>query len=343
MPPPEVWGPAVWLLFHTLAEKINVNAYPVVFPSLFNMIIQISKNLPCPECASDASNFLARVKVSDLKSKENLKGMLYVFHNMVNAKKRKPIFHYSNIGFYGKYNLIKVINNFISQYQTKGNMKLLTESFQRQFVINNFKVWFQKFYKAFVQPISVPAVVEETPKDEPLEELTISNVEECVLEDSLSEPIEEERVLEEPLEELKISNVEEEPVLQDESHSEPIEEDMKHVEEEPVLEEPQEEVTILNIEEPVLEDSLSEPIEEDVKHVEEDMKHVEEERVLEEPQEQVTISNIEEPVLEDSLSEPIEEAVARLEDYEESPDSSTHEESSTSKKSKKSKKNKNKK
>jgi hypothetical protein len=42
MPPPEVWGPAVWTLFHTLAEKINVNAYPAVFPSLFNMIIKIS-------------------------------------------------------------------------------------------------------------------------------------------------------------------------------------------------------------------------------------------------------------------------------------------------------------
>jgi len=213
MPPPEVWGPAVWTLFHTLAEKINVNAYPAVFPSLFNMIIKISKFLPCPECSNDASIFLAKVKVSELKTKESLKAMLCIFHNTVNAKKRKPIFSYSNIRVYGKYNLIRVINNFISQYQTKGNMKLLTESFQRQFIIKDFKNWFLKTIKAFYGPVSIPtplpdAIVEEavsepvtsveepvTSLEEPIEvqeqEIPVSNIEEPTIEDSISEPVEE--------------------------------------------------------------------------------------------------------------------------------------------------------
>ena len=193
MPPPEVWGPAVWTLFHTLAEKINVNAYPVVFPSLFNMIVKISKYLPCPECSNDASIFLAKVRVSDLKTKDSLKALLCVFHNTVNAKKRKPIFHYSNIGIYGKYNLIKVINNFISHYQTKGNMKLLTESFQRQFVVNDFKNWFQSVIKAFCGPVSVPTPLSEANNEEELVtsvkeekenifEEFVSNVEKPVLE-----------------------------------------------------------------------------------------------------------------------------------------------------------------
>jgi hypothetical protein len=220
MPPPEVWGPAVWTLFHTLAEKINVNAYPVVFPSLFNMIVKISKYLPCPECSNDASIFLAKVRVSDLKTKDSLKALLCVFHNTVNAKKRKPIFHYSNIEVYGKFNLIKVINNFISQYQTKGNMKLLSESFQRQFVIKDFQAWFQRTIKAFIGPVSVPTPLPvestenpvfnveeqeqeqeqeqvqvqepiEEPIEEPQVEVTISNIQEPAIEDSVSDPIEE--------------------------------------------------------------------------------------------------------------------------------------------------------
>ena len=156
MSPPEVWGPAVWTLFHTLAEKINPNAYPFVFPSLFNIITKICKFLPCPECSIDASFFLAKIRVSDLKTKESFKKLLCVFHNTVNAKKRKPIFKYMYISLYGKLNLIRIVNNFISQYNTKGNMKLLNESFQRQFVVKDFKNWFQKYIKAFLPSPNIP-------------------------------------------------------------------------------------------------------------------------------------------------------------------------------------------
>jgi hypothetical protein len=352
MPPPEVWGPAVWTLFHTLAEKINVNAYPVVFPSLFNMIVKICRYLPCPECSSDASKFLAKVKVSDLKSKESLKAMLCVFHNTVNAKKRKPIFHYSNIGIYGKYNLIWVINNFISKYQTKGNMKLLTESFQRQFVINNFKVWFQRFYKAFAE---VPAVVEEpvTHVEEPVTHVEehVTHVEEHVthVEEHVTHVEEHVTHVEEPIDKPQ----------EEESFSVTIEEPAIHIEEEPI-DQPQEEVTISNIEEPAIEDSLSDPIEEPVleesltapieKQEEVAISNIEELAIedslsdpIEEQQEEVAISNIEEPAIEDSLSDPIEEPVTLVEEevtLEEPLDSAY---TSVNKKSKKNKNKKNKK
>jgi hypothetical protein len=159
MPPPEVWGPAVWTLFHTLAEKINVNAYPVVFPSLFKMIVRICKFLPCPECSKDASNYLAKVKLSNIRNKTDFKNTFYIFHNWVNAKKRKQLFNYSHIFIYSRYNLIQIVNNFISKYQTKGNMKLLTESFQRQFIIKDFSNWFKKSIKAFFPSVNIPPPV----------------------------------------------------------------------------------------------------------------------------------------------------------------------------------------
>ena len=174
MSPPEVWGPAIWTLFHTLAERITEEAYPHVSPQLFKMIMRICKFLPCPECSMDATNFLAKIKMSELKTKLDFKNAFYLFHNYVNAKKRKKLFNYSNMYVYSKYRIIDVVNNFIAKYHTKGNMKLLTESFQRQFIINDFKKWFTASMKAFVPRVNIPpqiTCIEEIKKEEKLEDI----------------------------------------------------------------------------------------------------------------------------------------------------------------------------
>ena len=150
MSPPEVWGPAVWTLFHTLAEKIDENAYPHLINSVFNIIVRICRFLPCPECAKEASSFLAKINIKNYKTKLEFKNMLYLFHNYVNAKKRKPLFDYTYINNYKNLNLIYVIKNFISKYNTKGNMKLLTESFQRSILIKDFINWFKANASAFI-------------------------------------------------------------------------------------------------------------------------------------------------------------------------------------------------
>lgn len=149
MSPPEVWGPAIWTLFHTLIEKLNPSAYPHVIYSMFNIIVRICKYLPCPDCSRDASNFLAKVNIRDYKTKLEFKNMLYLFHNRVNAKKRKQLYNYANIDKYAHLDLMIVINNFIRLYNTKGNMNLLTESFQRSFVIKDFIKWFKYYSSAF--------------------------------------------------------------------------------------------------------------------------------------------------------------------------------------------------
>lgn len=155
MSPPEVWGPSVWRLFHTLIEKMNPNAYTYVINSMFNMIVAICKFLPCPECSTDASNFLAKIDIKNYKTKDEFKNMLYLFHNYVNAKKRKALFNYANMPKYSNLNLINVINDFIAKYNTKGNMKLLSESFHRTFVVKEFIKWFKRHSRAFI-PVHVP-------------------------------------------------------------------------------------------------------------------------------------------------------------------------------------------
>ena len=179
MSPPEVWGPAVWTLIHALTVRINDDAYAQVSLPLFKMIVNICKFLPCPECSTDASNFLAKVQPSQLKTKPDLINTFYFFHNSVNSKKHKPLFKYSNLGVYGTYRLIGVVNNFIAKYNTKGNMKLIAESFQRQMVLNQFRSWFVGSIRAFIPKLAIPpqlppsVPVSEGPVIEPVIEVQV--------------------------------------------------------------------------------------------------------------------------------------------------------------------------
>jgi hypothetical protein len=182
MSPPEVWGPAVWTLFHTLAEKLNPNVYNKMSTSFFGIIVQICKLLPCPECSKDASNFLAKINLKDYKTKDEFKNMLYLFHNWVNAKKRKRLFNYANMDKYKNLPLSFVIKDFISKYNTKGNMNLISESFQRSFVIRNFISWFSSCSRAFASPVNqavqVPDELSLKTHDIVIEETSVPDVEE---------------------------------------------------------------------------------------------------------------------------------------------------------------------
>jgi hypothetical protein len=141
MSPPEVWGPPVWTLFHTLAEKIKEDVPTQIFEKMFLLIKMICKTLPCPYCASDAIKFLNNINLGDIKTKKQFKDMIYLFHNYVNNKKKKPLFNYIDMQIYTSHNVIVSAKNFISVYHTRGNMRQLSESFQRQLVIKTFRNW----------------------------------------------------------------------------------------------------------------------------------------------------------------------------------------------------------
>jgi hypothetical protein len=79
--------------------------------------------------------------MENFKTKQDLKNILYIFHNVVNKRKQKPMFHTNNLSIYKNKNIIHVYNQFILVYNTKGNMKLLTDTFQRQQIISSFKKW----------------------------------------------------------------------------------------------------------------------------------------------------------------------------------------------------------
>ena len=271
MPPPEVWGPATWTLFHVLAENVNEHMYPRIAGQLFDVIKRICSALPCPECAQDATHYLAKVKLHELKSKNDFKNFIYVFHNYVNAKKRKPLFKYINLEVYKRYNIVSVFNRFISFYHTKGNMRLLSESFQRQLIVKNVREWFSKNICFFIsRPVPSEPSFDPVPS-EPLEPLVPSEPLEPLVPLEPLEPLEPLVPLVDPdLNETKeVSNIDNEtPFL---SPSDVLSVPEVEVEEQVVLSEatvPAVEATVSEVKEQVVLSEVEEEVEATVPAVE---------------------------------------------------------------------------
>lgn len=138
---PSAWGPPIWNFLHTLAAKIKEDKYNEVSRELFFYIQKICANLPCPECSQHARSFLGKIIFKRVATKDDLIKLLFLFHNSVNRRKVKPAFAFEEIGRYSQNNLIHAYNGFIIAFNTKGNMKLLADSFQRKLIIQEFRKW----------------------------------------------------------------------------------------------------------------------------------------------------------------------------------------------------------
>lgn len=145
------WGPAVWLLFHTIVEKIKEPDNTRLCRELFYQIKNICKFLPCPDCASHATSNLANVNISRINSKSDLKQILFMFHNSVNIRKKKELFTISELEKYTRANLSAVIYNFKMNYNSTRNMKLMGDTFQRSLVMSQFDQWL-KINKQYLNP-----------------------------------------------------------------------------------------------------------------------------------------------------------------------------------------------
>jgi hypothetical protein len=190
--------------------------------------------------------------MSDLKNKTEFKNTFYLFHNYVNAKKRKRLFNSANMPIYGKYRLADVVNNFISKYHTKGNMKLLTESFQRQLVVKEFKGWFTRYIKAFVPRVNIPQqiLVSETSQNVKSEEPVTS-------ETSFEEPVTSETSVEEVVV-IEEEHVASEATVDEEQEQDIVEEEIVDKEPEPNASE--EEDHIATVEEEIVAIVEEEPV-----------------------------------------------------------------------------------
>ena len=138
---PSYWGPSTWIFMHTLAAKIKETSFPLIGPNLIMSLIQICNNLPCPECSDHAKQFWSKVNTSNINNKTDLINLLFVFHNMVNKRKKIKAFKYENLQYYEHKNLIETYNTFSKNFNTRGNMNLINESFRRNMMLNSLRKW----------------------------------------------------------------------------------------------------------------------------------------------------------------------------------------------------------
>jgi hypothetical protein len=138
---PSDWGPPTWLFLHTLAEKVKENSFPLMSQQLIKIIVQICNNLPCPECTLHAKAFWNNINVSNIKTKQDLINLLFVFHNSVNKRKKNIPFKRENLVKYKNLKLIQQYNIFTKNFNTNGNMNLINESFHRKLMMISLRRW----------------------------------------------------------------------------------------------------------------------------------------------------------------------------------------------------------
>lgn len=155
--PQMLWGKPTWYLLHMMAEKIQDSRFQEIRQEFLNIIFLICSNLPCPTCAVHAKQYLERVRYQWIYTKEQLKQMLFVFHNDVNSRKGYATFTNIDLdNLYSKSNPPVIIQNFIVEFNRKNkSVRLLADDLNRQRIIDTLKVWFNKNITYFQEPLTL--------------------------------------------------------------------------------------------------------------------------------------------------------------------------------------------
>jgi hypothetical protein len=147
------WGPAVWFFLHTISVKIKEEYFPALRIPLLNHIYSICTNLPCPECSNHAKSYLDGINFNTIQTKNDLKKMLWAFHNSVNQRKGYPFFSFELID--STYSTA-VTNNicvyFIAHFSDRNrSLKLLPTDLHRSRLCQSLKTWLNDNIQAFDQ------------------------------------------------------------------------------------------------------------------------------------------------------------------------------------------------
>lgn len=137
------WGEPTWFFFHTIAEKIKEDKFDSIKDELLNIIYTICANLPCPDCASHASEYMKGINFNAIRTKQHLKELFYSFHNTVNEKKGFERFPYENLDEkYSKAIFVNIVQNFLNHFKNKhSSIHMIANDLHRSRVVNNVKNW----------------------------------------------------------------------------------------------------------------------------------------------------------------------------------------------------------
>jgi hypothetical protein len=145
------WGEPTWFLFHTMAQKIKDEHFPVMRLNIFNTITLICNNLPCPDCANHASEYMKNINPNSIQTKQDLKLMIFQFHNVVNKRKGYPMFSVDDLeAKYSSAITVNIIQNFMRYFQDKHfSIRMIANDMHRKRVAELLKTWFNENIQYF--------------------------------------------------------------------------------------------------------------------------------------------------------------------------------------------------
>lgn len=142
------WGAATWILLHAMAEKVcggDAVQFARRREDILNVVFMICTNLPCPDCSEHAKKYLLNAQyMRTVATREDLRELLYRFHNAVNARKNKPIYsHDELLQRYATANWPNVVQNFFQHFsdKSKNTRYLATEMFRDRLILK-LRTWF---------------------------------------------------------------------------------------------------------------------------------------------------------------------------------------------------------
>jgi hypothetical protein len=147
-----VWGPATWYVLHCMVLKLNDNAPPPVLEKVKVMISRIAANLPCPTCSSHATSYLKQNNFSKVQTLPELRMFMFVFHNKVNERLKKPTLTYEeHVTLYNSMMLSMVLTNMMTIYKSMNqtSVTMMLYSYHRTSMIKDVNVFFaenQSYY-----------------------------------------------------------------------------------------------------------------------------------------------------------------------------------------------------
>lgn len=139
---PMRWGAPTWVFFHTLAEKVNPEEFHLIRAPLLNMISNVCANLPCPDCAKHAREYMSKINFNSIRTKDDLINLFFVFHNTVNERKGFPIVDKTLLEQYKQYSFLSVCGNFMFYFENRHmSPRLMADDFSRRQVAATIKQW----------------------------------------------------------------------------------------------------------------------------------------------------------------------------------------------------------
>ena len=72
--------------------------------------------MPCPYCRYHAVNYVGKIKVTQINTKEKLINIIFEFHNSVNKRNKQKLFLKSQLEKYKKADINKIFELFKSRF-----------------------------------------------------------------------------------------------------------------------------------------------------------------------------------------------------------------------------------